>query len=268
VSCEFKEETAQARDLTLYSTDGSNCKRPTAVYLPSGRAMTAKKPNVVLWLHGLYVKDFRQHLFGRDTNKGEAKVREQIRDAKKDVVMIAPFTGGPDSNSYYSTVPAFANANWGQDYLDRVLMGISGAPKPAQPAAQKGTATDAGATAAVPEIANLVIACHSAGGQAMRNIVTSLGRYQENLKECWGFDCLYGQKIRPDDADYWYKWIVQPTGRPLYIYYGHGTSPQSRKLGAKGHSGNLHVQQAARPGDHYGIASQYFLERLKQSDFL
>ncbi|MET4219380.1 hypothetical protein ACVWWG_006220 [Bradyrhizobium sp. LB7.2] len=48
----------------------------------------------------------------------------------------------------------------------------------------------------------------------MRNLVGTLGKYQAKLTACWGFDCLYGAKARPDDATFWYQgWLDRATLR-------------------------------------------------------
>ena len=47
----------------------------------------------------------------------------------------------------------------------------------------------------------------------MRNLVGSLGKYQSNLRACWGFDCLYGANAKPDDATFWYQWLSDQTPR-------------------------------------------------------
>jgi hypothetical protein len=68
----------------------------------------------------------------------------------------------------------------------------------------------------------------------MRNLVGSLGKYQSNLKACWGFDCLYDGSGPPDHATFWYRWLSGPNARPLEIIYGPDTLPQSVKLDLMG----------------------------------
>ncbi len=68
----------------------------------------------------------------------------------------------------------------------------------------------------------------------MRNLVGSLGKYQSNLKACWGFDCLYGASAKPDDATFWYRWSSGPNPSALEIVYGPSTLPQSVKLDLMG----------------------------------
>src|SRR5207244_1700876 len=41
----------------------------------------------------------------------------------------------------------------------------------------------------------------------------------EMLRECWGFDCLYGS------GAVWYEWARSMARMPLYFYFGQGTKP-------------------------------------------
>ena len=68
----------------------------------------------------------------------------------------------------------------------------------------------------------------------MRNLVGSLGKYQSNLRACWGFDCLYDGSGPPDHATFWFRWLSGPNARPLDIIYGPDTLPQSVKLDLMG----------------------------------
>ncbi|MGY0575461.1 hypothetical protein ACTGJ9_034125 [Bradyrhizobium sp. RDM12] len=94
--------------------------RPTAVYLPPKHLTTATKFDVVLWLHGFYVRD-HEYLFRNDP----ARLREQVRDSGRDVVLIAPFLGyeyavaGSFAGNY--NVKDLASAKWGERYLDEIL---------------------------------------------------------------------------------------------------------------------------------------------------
>jgi hypothetical protein len=95
----------------------------------------------------------------------------------------------------------------------------------------------------------------------MRSLVDKLGTYLPRLKECWGFDCLYGtpDKVTPDDATFWHQ-RASKDPRPLYVYYGPSTLPQSVKLylmarGKANGDGDQQVPPAAPlPNVHVSIA--------------
>jgi hypothetical protein len=205
VACELEEDDIGTfPGLTLFTTRDSHCIKPTAVYFPPKHLTSTKKLDVVVWLHGFFVKDYKYLVRG-----DPAKIREQVRDSGKDVVLIAPFLG-------YEY--AVATPKWGERYLDEILAAISQFQTPnvkPPPLLQVG---------------KLVIACHSGGGNGMRNLVGSLGKYQSSLTACWGFDCLYGAKSHPDDATFWYNWLSRANASTLDIIYGPSTLSQSVKL--------------------------------------
>ncbi|MEY9702513.1 hypothetical protein ABIF50_004965 [Bradyrhizobium diazoefficiens] len=155
-------------------------------------------------------------------NSYSTRLREQVRDSGKDVVLIAPFLGYEyavgDTFAGNYNVSDLATASWGERYLEEVLgalarfLGLSSTSIPQL------------------QIGKLIIACHSGGGNGMRNLVGNLGKYQGKLTACWGFDCLYGANARPDDATFWYQWLSGQSGRALEIVYGPSTLPQSVKL--------------------------------------
>jgi hypothetical protein len=217
VPCELEQtDVGTFPGVTLFTKRGAQCIRHTAIYIPRKSAASGKI-NVVLWLHGFYVEDHR-FLFHHDP----ARIREQVRDSNKDVVLVAPWLGHEFATRHsfagnYS-VKDLATPKWGKRYLNEVLEAIS-------------DFRAAGSRSPLPlEVDSLVIACHSAGGTAMRNLVGSLGKYEPSLRACWGFDCLYGANAEPDDATFWYRWLSKSNGRTLDIIYGPSTLPQSVKL--------------------------------------
>ena len=218
MACELEQDDIGTfPGVTLFTKRTARCIKPTAVYFPPRHAVSSKKLDVVLWLHGYYVKDHK-FLFHGDP----ARIREQVRDSGKDVVLIAPFLGyeysvGNSVAGNYN-VGDLATPKWGERYLDQIIAAISKFQTPdAEPAP-------------LLQIGKLVIACHSGGGNGMRNLVGSLGKYQSNLAACWGFDCLYGAHANPDDATFWYQWLSGPNASALEIIYGPSTLPQSVKL--------------------------------------
>jgi hypothetical protein len=218
VSCELEEDDIGTfPGVTLFTKPDAHCIKPTAVYFPPKHAASSKKLDVVLWLHGFYVKDHK-FLFRGDL----ARIREQVRDSGKDVVLIAPFLGFEyavgDSVAGNYDIKDLATPRWGERYLDQIIAAISQFQTPnVKPPS-------------LLQIGKLVIACHSGGGNGMRNLVGSLGKYQSSLTACWGFDCLYGASANPDDATFWYQWLSGPNASALDIIYGPSTLPQSVKL--------------------------------------
>lgn len=187
--------------------------KPTGVYLPPGTDTDTGFVDMLIYLHGHLVPSLDQ-LFNLD---GVA-VRRQVLASGKNLVLAAPWLGLGGSGTTYKT--SDITGAWGDSFINNVLNALvpPAIPKP-----------DLYNTALVPRLhlRNLVIACHSGGGQGMRNLVGALGRYKRNLKACWGFDCLYG--INNEDANFWYDWS-KGSGCPLYISYGSSTIHESVKL--------------------------------------
>ena len=90
--CELEQDSVKTfPGLTLFSKRGSACRKPTAVYLPPKHLATNHALNVVLWLHGFYVKDHR-YLFHSDA----ARVREQVLGHQQAQIMANARSGQYD----------------------------------------------------------------------------------------------------------------------------------------------------------------------------
>ncbi len=234
---------------TLVAEGKAAALKPTAVYLPPNHKAKAKV-NVILWLHGYYVSGVSD-LLAPAAAKNSTNLRESVRAAGKDFVLIAPWLGYQDhagqgtltwgEQGKGNGVQAFledtlaALARYQEDPISkvgRVAGGVVGAlPEVAATAldvvrhAPKKTVQHDVAVLkqnwpAVPtlEIDNLIIASHSAGGGLMRQAAGALGTLKPKLKQCWGFDCLYGS------GRTWARWAADE-GADLYFYYGTGTQP-------------------------------------------
>lgn len=223
---------------TLFTTDSSTCLKKSAVYASAKHSDSDNAYHVVLYLHGFYVQN-PKFFFHTDPTK----VREQVRDSGKDVLVVAPFLGhtwyNKEKKAYegnYSTSD-LGGSDWGQKYLDEVL-GALAAFRKIKPAELT--------------VRSLTIACHSGGGSGMRALVSQLGKYRGQLKELWGLDCLYGIKAQPDDATFWHDFMLKPDSVPAYFWYGGSTMPQSVKLylmgrGLADRQGNIYAEQAHPP---------------------
>jgi hypothetical protein len=217
----IKLEEQQTLAGTTYYSDPDNkfgtWRKPTGIYIPPGTDTSRGFVDILLYLHGHLVSS-PQQLFDGD---GVA-VRKQVLASGKNIVLVAPFLGRGPGQAYIDGVDSITGS-WGELYINDVLNALV-PPRLPRP--------DLYNTALIPgvRLRHLILACHSGGGSAMRNLVDALGRYRSNLRACWGFDCLYGVKIRPDDANFWYEWSKGRYGRPLYISYGSSTLYESVKL--------------------------------------
>jgi hypothetical protein len=215
------EEQQTLAGTTYYSDPDSTFgkwRKPTGIYLPPGTETNNGFVDILLYLHGHLVSSAQQ-LFEAD---GVA-VRKQVLASGRNIVLVAPWLGRGPGQAYIHGV-ASLTGNWGELYIDDVLNAL------VPPKLAKRDLYTAAAFVPAVRLRHLILACHSGGGHAMRNLVGALGRYQLNLRACWGFDCLYGIEIRPDDANFWYEWSRTRYCRPLYISYGSSTLYESVKL--------------------------------------
>jgi hypothetical protein len=216
MTCELETETNDYFSGTsLYSKPYSHCLKETSVYLPPAHDNAKNLLNVVIWLHGFYVPNNRA-LFKTD----DVNVRQRVLSCSRDVVLIAPhlghgyFQGGAAAGTF--STGALGQGKWGEKYLMDVLGGLAQYINPKSPPQL--------------DIKNLILACHSGGGTAMRGLVGTLGKFGSRLRECWGFDCLYGRNANPDDAVFWFHQGTGAAACPLYVWFGDSTIPMSVKL--------------------------------------
>ncbi len=224
---------------TFFTKSVSGDMLPAAVYMPPNHNPSANMLNVLLFLHGYYVGSTAAL-----TNSDNCRLCEQVINSGRDIVLVAPWLGykwGLGAENGTLQTGRLANAKYGESFLKAILAALpvpraAAAPPPAAPAAAPGADAVSGAGTVVNapkppklDIANLILACHSAGGVGMRNIVRTLGAFEAKLKECVGLDCLYTGG-NDGDAKFWYNRAREPGVCPEFFYYGPSTIPESVKL--------------------------------------
>jgi hypothetical protein len=151
-------------------------------------------------------------------------LREAVRDSGKNVILVAP-TLGPLCQSGALTL-------WPDAYLDQVVLALR--------------AHGGSKRWSVPQIwGNIILACHSGGGALMRQIALRKNRYTNNILECWGFDCLYGDA---PETNQWAWWAKSNQDKNLYVYYCDSRGkrdPRKNCSSTKSNSENLKRKAAA-----------------------
>jgi hypothetical protein len=185
----------------------------TGVFVPDGVLPSFNNwVTVLFWFHGYYVKGIEE-LFLSDG----CQIIPAVNGVGKSLVVVAPYLGlhNGDKNVDYNAL--LLGGGRAETYLDMVLAALFDWSQ------QNHVGLDPDARAPGNfQIGNLYIAGHSGGGDGIRSAAGSLGRYREVLRECWGFDCLYGT------ASMWSEWARSQGGMPLYFYFGTGTQPNKR----------------------------------------
>jgi hypothetical protein len=212
---------------TFFTTSNDGEMLPTAVYMPPNHVEASRILNVLLYFHGWYVGS-QEALMNTD----KARLCEQVINSGRDVVLVAPWlgkkTGDGSANGILQT-NRFGDAGYGQRFLKAILDALAAAiSASAVPKKIRGVDAISGAGPIVGPlgIKNLIVACHSGGGVAMRNVVQTLGQFESSLRECVGLDCLYND----GDAKFWFDRAKKP-GTPLaYFVFGPSTRRESIKL--------------------------------------
>ncbi|MFN0109458.1 MAG: D-alanyl-D-alanine carboxypeptidase family protein [Blastocatellia bacterium] len=72
----------------------------------------------------------------------------------------------------------------------------------------------------ISEVRSIILAAHSGGGSPMLSIAKGKDQYARKIKECWGFDSMYGL-VAPS----WIAWAKSHPQQSFYAYYGPGKGP-------------------------------------------
>lgn len=127
--------------------------------------------------------------------------REEVNKSDKNVILVVPALGP------YSEMGKLKDAGEMQKFLDQVLDGLW---KNGPHAELKKR----------PTIRHLILAAHSGGGVPLRRLARELGEdatYKDKLKECWGFDSIYG--VKDKDAEFWSDWAAKHSGSKVTMFY-------------------------------------------------
>jgi hypothetical protein len=128
-------------------------------------------------------------------------LREEVTKSGKNVILVVPPLG-PSSEA-----GKLVEDGGVQAFLDRVVEGLT----------KDGPFADRGKP---PTVRHLILAAHSGGGVPLRRLALALGkddRYREAVKECWGFDSIYG--VRDRDAAFWADWAKDHPQSRVRMYY-------------------------------------------------
>jgi hypothetical protein len=80
----------------------------------------------------------------------------------------------------------------------------------------------------ISDVRSIILAAHSGGGSPMLRIATGQDQYARKIKECWGFDSMYGLV-----APRWIAWAKSHPQQSLYAYYGPAKGQIDPRTGKK-----------------------------------
>jgi hypothetical protein len=179
----------------------------TGVFVPAGYR-AGKTIDLVLFLRGYDIKRPNSATavseYWNSPNHPILKsfmLREEVNKSGKNVILVVP-TLGPVSD-----FGKLKDEGGVQAFLDQILDGLwRNGPHAGQ--------------AERPTIRRLILAAHSGGGVPLRRLAQVLGNdaaYKDRLKECWGFDSIYG--VRDKDADFWADWASSHPATKVSMFY-------------------------------------------------
>jgi len=233
------------KDNSFYVTIdlGANIAKMTGIFVPDGYNQ-GDDVDVLLWLMGHH-KDGKGGAYPVDLTIDDYLIkyphfrfREFVNASNKNVVLVAPTLGPHSEGGSLTTKDGFPR------YIDQIMDALK---------------EHAGFSS--PSLGNLVIACHSGGGIRMQEIATAGHKYNDNINELWGFDCLYG-----DVEKGWVTWAQQNSSKVLMIRYGESTPDRSHTL-ANLASKQSNINVDGDGTSHNLVPSKYFVRFLSRCLF-
>jgi peptidoglycan hydrolase-like protein with peptidoglycan-binding domain len=226
---------------------GSEAPAPplTGIFLPVG-FQPQPQVDLIIYLHGhkgpsgvstsATIADF--------WTRSEYRLREGLNESAKNAILVAPTLGAK------SSAGKITDEKFGLDwYVDQIRKAL------VEDGPYKGASQP-------PAIGSIVLACHSGGGLAMRQLALMNHRYSPNIREFWGFDCLYSTA----DPKLW-RMAMSGRNAQLFIYFLGSTERNSRELAGKGKPPNVQVERSSAKS-HALVPITHWKPRLQQADFL
>jgi hypothetical protein len=244
-------------DLTLYvkiALGGESPAQPmTGIFIPQNYRIPSQI-DLILYLQGHHKGGNFPTTLSIDQYWGSPKkypfwrLREGINGSGKNVILVAP-TLGPGSETGWLT---------GVGGLDQYLNQVRAALIAYYDRFKQ--------LSDPPYIGDIILACHSGGGRRMQQIVETPQTYTNNIRQCWGFDCLYGDT----NLAAWIAWAKSRTVN-LFIHYGNGgtdtNSETLRKMASNQKVLNISVEGSTTL-DHNRVPITHWHNRLQSARFL
>ncbi|WP_052324276.1 D-alanyl-D-alanine carboxypeptidase family protein [Flavihumibacter sp. ZG627] len=220
----------------------------TGIHLPLG-FKASEETELLLFLHG-----HKSAALGKDksvdrwwdvTRFPQFGLREILNDSGRNLLLAVPTLGPRSQAGNLVTAEGFSN------FIERLTEGVN----------QHCYHHLGGKTISIK---NIILACHSGGGDAMRRIaVLSPGNhYTDLISECWGFDSMYSSI----DAATWLGWARANPHKKVYQYFIPNTSTavegnQLKLAASKAGISNVFAINSVEKR-HDWVPAHYLKERL------
>jgi hypothetical protein len=221
---------------------GRRVRPQTGIFEPVGWRPGATI-DLVVFFHGIRSVESVEAYWNAKRDR-RFNLREEFTAAGKNALLAIPLLG-PRSQNQIGSLGRPGG-------LDAFVGSVLGAM-------QSASRLQAGA-----RVGNLIFACHSGGGLAMRTVGLAPNTLAPSIRECWGFDCTYNS----DDPQQWSRWArLRPASRLVIRYItASQTEPRAKQLAALGLP-NVTVGPS-RTRDHNSVPQAHFRELLSATSSL
>ena len=241
-----QESTPPAQTLYLRIPLGSEqpAKPMTGVYVPQN-FQPHPQVDLIIYLHGIKPRsNLAIDQYWNTKYFPYWPLRERLNSSQKNVILVAP-TLGPRSQWQTGWLTKVGGLD---KYLGQVLAAL---------------ATYGSYRNATPQIGSIILACHSGGGQPMRELALAQNKCAGKIKECWGFDCTYFDA----DLSGWPRWARARSDAKLFLYY----RPRSKTQVLAKKIENLKITNIViltSSVEHNWVPIKHWQERLRGAAFL
>lgn len=219
----------------------------TGIFIPENYQLQPQV-DLILYLHGYHKLHPRMSIDSYWSSRPFPffPLRQGVNQSQKNVILVAPTLGPRSEEGRLTRLGGF------DAYLEQVISALV-EYGPYRTARQ------------YPSVGNIILACHSGGGYPMRQLALTCQRYSPNIRECWGFDCLYNT----DDETLWAQWARWHPDARLYIYYLSDTVEKSKKL-QRQKVANVSVERSTAWGlrAHDRVPITHWNYRIQGASFL
>jgi LAS superfamily LD-carboxypeptidase LdcB len=230
-------------DLEIKDGAGNRVKPQTGIFCPPGWRPTGPI-DLVIYLHGIRDPRITIDSYWNAARHSHFALREDVASSGKNAVLVAPLLGPRSQNQ----IGILGRPGGLDKFVGSVLSALA-----QQARLPAGT-----------QVGNIILACHSGGGLAMRIIALANNKLAARIRECWGYDCTYNR----DDFTVWPRWAAQRSSSRLVMFYLPGTKTAAQALKLKQRGVPNVTVAASRARNHNWVPRAHFLEQLKQTPAL
>ena len=228
-------------DLAIRDGSGRPVRPQTGIFCPA-RWRPSAAIDVIVYLHGIRQPSTTVDSYWNAARNPHFGLREDLAASGKNALLVVPLVGPRSQNQ----IGILGQAGGFDRFLTQVIDAL-----------QQNRLVPFR-----PQVGNIILACHSGGGLAIRTMALAANTVATRVRECWGFDCTYNS----DDYVVWPRWAARYPNSQLRLFYLRGTHTQALRI-ANLRRPNIAVI-ASNARNHNLVPRQHFLDLLRTSTVL